>query len=606
METNKNIDFYNDPTINLVAADAWDLAKDIESSIKTILKRVVNEYVKDESQDVRISLSQPKDNTHGDYATNIALLLAGILKKEPLIIAQELKELFEKTNDLKRYVAIISIAGPGFINFNLQPAVLFSALIQTLDQPLKQVSDILKGKKILLEYAHPNPFKAVHIGHLRNIILGESILRLLQTQGAKVIPVNYQGDVGMHIAKCLWAFRKVPKENYPEDVKERVTLIAKCYAEGAQAFENEEYQKEIKEINRLIYTKEDKNITELWETGKQWSLTKFKSFYTRVYTSFEREYMESETLELCKKPNELALEKGILKKSEGAIIFDGAQYGLDTRVFMNSQGLPTYEGKELGLAELEFSDWGDIDLCIHNVAVEQISFFKVTFKVESLLKPEKYSGKQYHNAYEFVGLKSGKMSSRTGKVVLAEDILDMGAEKIKTILEAREDFALEKITNTSEIIGIGAIKYAFLNISSRSYLAFDIDKSISFDGNSGPYLQYTFARANKLLKTGGDYSKLNLEQIETLSLNQEEIALLKQLRVFKDTVIEATKHLEPNTICTYLFDLAQSYNSFYKKHQILKEGDKDLRSIRLMLSEATAKTLETGLYLLGIKTVSEM
>ena len=600
MNNNQKNSFYNDPSISLVKAGSWDDAKNVQSIIKSSLNKVLG------NGEIDIEIERPQSGTFGDYSTNIAMILSKNREQSPMDLATEIVEKLKKDDNLKDIVDEISIAKPGFINFKLSQLVLFQEInkVLTIRNDYSQ-ENILKGKRIMFEYAHPNPFKAFHIGHLRNIILGESLIRILEKMGAEVIRVNYQGDVGMHIAKCLWSFKKIQEKDFPTDTTERVALLAKCYAEGASAFNDEVHQNEIKEINKLIYTKEDQLTNKLWETGKKWSLDKFHQIYKRVDSTFVREYFESETLTLCKKFIDLALEKGILEKSQGAVIFNGEKYGLETRVFLNGQGLPTYEGKELGLASLQFNDFGDIDLCIHNVAVEQISFFKTTFKVESLLDPEKFQGKQYHNAYEFVGLKSGKMSSRTGNVVLGEDILNQAVTMIKEIIKTKSSLPEKAIDETAESVGVGAVKYAFLNISPKSYLAFDIDKSVNFDGNSGPYLQYTYARSLKIVKDSTGYRMLKPEQFKKLEFNNEEVQLMHKIFEFNEVVIEAGKHLSPNYITTYLFELSQIFNQFYKQRPILK-ADEPIRSFRIMLADSTSEILEIGLNLLGINTIAQM
>lgn len=596
----KNTNFYNDPKISLVPASHWDAGKENASIIKRAIAEALNHG------DMDVELTKPMKEGFGDHSTNIAMILAKNRNMNPKELAIEISNKLALDKSLQDIVSRIDVAGAGFINFTLNDEVLYKELIEILmlrdDYAL---IDILKGKRIMFEYAHPNPFKAFHIGHLRNIILGESLIRILERMGAEIIRTNYQGDVGMHIAKCLWALQKIDRKDFPDDTNARVSLLAKCYAQGAEAFNDEGTIEEIKKINQHIYTKDDPIINELWDMGKKWSLEKFHQIYERVDSTFVREYFESETLEGCKVFIEKALDMGILEQSQGAVIFNGKPYGLDTRVFLNNRGLPTYEGKELGLAELEFSEFGDIDLCIHNVAVEQISFFKVTFKVEALMDPIKYEGKQYHNAYEFVGLSSGKMSSRTGNVVLGEDILNEASDLIKEILNTRENFTQEQINDTAEAIGIGAIKYSFLNISPSSYLAFDIEKSVSFEGNSGPYLQYTYARSHRIVRDSQGYRPLKMMDLKALKLNTEEEKILHKLAGFKDSVIESGKHLAPNILCTYLFELARSYNEFYKKHLILK-AEEPSRSFRIMLSDAISQAMETGLYLLGIKVVRQM
>lgn len=605
-EKNESISFYNDPSIKLIDPKDWKSSY----SIKNILKDKVTEAVTSLFGVVsEIKIERPKDNSLGDYSTSIALALSKEQNSTPRDIATKIIDKLNEDPYIQTLCSKVEIAGPGFINFLLSEQTYLLELKKVLNLKENYASTkILAGKKILFEYAHPNPFKAFHIGHLRNIILGESLIRLLENTSAQVIRVNYQGDVGMHIAKCIWAFKEVPENSYPEDITARVQLIAECYTKGAQAFQDPEKEAEIKEINKLIYSKEDERINRLWDLGKKWSLEKFAQIYSRVYSTFQREYMESEVLDLCKKFIAEAREKGILEDSEGAVVFKGDKYGLETRVFLNSQGLPTYEGKELGLAYLQFTDWENPDLCIHNVAVEQIGFFKVAFKVISLLNPTRYEGREYHNAYEFVGLKSGKMSSRTGNVVLGEDILNQANQKVREIIAQKKEVEESSLDNVAEVVGMGAIKYSFLNISTKSYLAFDLDKSISFDGDSGPYLQYTYARANRIVtKAAQDSLNINPDNVTSaVKLDKLELDILRQIEQFEEVIIDATKNLSPNLICTYLFNLAQKYNSFYKSLQILNEENINTKMFRIELSSAVTIILQKGLYLLGIKTVETM
>jgi arginyl-tRNA synthetase len=599
--SNQKISFYKDKAINLIPENKWDSFKLVENRLREDIARILGVGVE------KIEIEKPKDEAFGDYSINIAMKVAKENGISPRDYAQGALEKLKSDNSLSNYVSEFTVAGPGFINFTIDNKFIVAEYIKKSLHSSDNIP-VLAGKKIMFEYAHPNPFKAFHIGHLRNIILGESLIRILEQLGAEVIRVNYQGDVGMHIAKCLWAFQKIDEKDYPTDKTERVSLIAKCYAEGAQAFSDEKIQLEIKEINKKIYTKEDENINRLWELGKTWSLDKFHQLYERVYSSFVREYFESETLDNCKKFINEAIDKGILEKSEGAVIFKGDKYGMDTRVFLNSQGLPTYEGKELGLAHMEFTDYGDIDLCIHNVAVEQISFFKITFKVESLLNSEMYDGKQYHNAYEFVGLKTGKMSSRTGNVVLGEDIMNSAVEKVGAIVAERSGLTKEQLENISEIVGVGAIKYSFLNINPGSYLAFDLENSLSFDGNSGPYLQYSYARAKKMVKDSQiDFDKIDLsELVNKVNIESAEFDLMKKILDFDNVVIEAGKNLAPNLICNYLFELAQKFNGYYKQFSILKNEDENTKIFRVHLTKQYSEVIASGLNLLGIKVSESM
>lgn len=636
---NKNIYFYNDPTITLVPTDSWDQQKFLYPELRQALFKSLGEFEITESD---IVIEKPENPEHGDFSINLAMRLAGKLKKSPRDVAAGIVEKLEESEELSKLVSKIEVAGPGFINFYTQLAPYKEALASAINsQEDYGQHDLLSAKRIMFEYAHPNPYKSVHVGHLRNIISGESAVRLLENMGAEVIHVNYQGDVGMHVAKSLWGMQQKQSEGVDfdsmEDLNsfEKAKFIGECYVIGAKDYgEDEQITNEIKDINYAVYAVIQQQIQEnqeweptikyldfikgdidldsikyLYEIGKRWSLDEFHRFYKRVYSEFVREYMETDTLYQSDKAVQKALEKGILKKSDGAVIFDGEEYGMDTRVFLNSMGLPTYEGKEIGLAHLQFRDYGEIDLAIHHVAVEQISFFKVTFKVEELLDPEQFKGKQYHNVYEFVGLKSGKMSSRKGNVVLASDILDEAEEKILKLMQEREIEAgdPEELEEAAQRIGIGAVKYSFLNINPRSYLAFDLDASLNFEGNSGPYLQYSYARANRILVKSEvkDFSKL-LEIEKLVIESKEEIQLLKTLADYQNATVEAAKHLTPNLICSYLYQLAQDFNSFYKNNPVLNEENETVKNSRLLLTKATAQVLKNGLDLLGIKVVERM
>ncbi|MFA5248275.1 MAG: arginine--tRNA ligase [Patescibacteria group bacterium] len=525
--------------------------------------------------------------------------LAKELGRNPAELAKEIAKKYPTENNIKA-----KATGP-YLNFVINKKYLAKNIIKEIEEQKEKYghNENLKNKKIMVEFAHPNPFKSFHIGHLRNILLGESIVRVLEAQGAKVIRTNYQGDIGMHIAKCLWSFQKIDSKDYPTTTDLKVALLGKCYAEGSQAFENiPEAQAEIKEINKKIYSGEDEKIKNLWTLGKNWSLEKFHEIYQRVYSHFDCEYMESEMITDCREYIKQAEVKGILEKSDGAIVFKGEKHGLETRVFLNSEGLPTYEGKELALAYREFSDFGKIDLCIHNVAVEQKSFFAATFKVEELLDEKRFKGKQYHNAYEFVGLKKGKMSSRLGNVILGNDILNEAKENIKKIIaEKNNSLGDDKI----EIIAVAAVKYAFLKISAFKYLAFDMEESINLSGNSGPYILYTYARIQSIFKKIINHKTLIINtDFEKLS-DTREFSLIKKLAIYSEIIEAATKNYDPSEIAKYIYELAQMLNDYYHAIPIL-QADEETKNARLALLNSISQVIKNGLGLLGIEVVEEM
>lgn len=571
-------------------------------TLDKIKEHVVDLINKSLEQDIiqMSDLSYPPNSEMGDLS--LACFNAGKeLKKSPADLASELFKNIEPD----KIIAGVKSMGP-YLNFSLNKEFLFENTLGNINELQDDYgkNQSLKGQKIVIEFAQPNPFKSFHIGHLRGTILGESLCRLFESQGAEVVRVNYQGDVGMHIAKCLWSFREVDKNEYPDSPDEKVALLGKCYAVGAKAFEEDKVAKVmIKQINKLIYTGEDKEIKELWELGKKWSMEKFHEIFNRLGTSFQREYMESEVMEDGMKYVQEAIDKNILEESEGAIIFNGKKYNLDTRVFLNSEGLPTYEGKELGLAFKEFTDFGEIDLCIHNVATEQISFFKVTFKVQELLNSELFKGKQYHNAYEFVGLKSGKMSSRKGDVVLGNDILNEAVEKVYSLVEEKGN--ADDIEETSEKVGVGAVKFGFLKISPFKYLAFDMDESVSFEGDSGPYIQYTYVRIQSILKKAG---KLDLVFTNSFSDNlteDKELQIVKKLAKYPEILKEAHRTYDPSEVAKYLFELSKFFNDYYHSIPVIGADD-NLKLARIVLVRSIGQVIKNGLEVLSIETVDKM
>lgn len=540
--------------------------------------------------ETEITLEHPGEESHGDYSCNIAMVLATKAKKNPRELAGAIVTELEKNKELKKATDKIEVAGPGFINFWLTNDYLINEL-KLINANKQKIQPFHLGpeKKIIVEFAHPNTHKLLHIGHLRNISLAESIVRTLESVGNKVIRANYQGDVGLHIAKCLYGMMQ-SDEKTPKTLDEKIEYLGKSYQEGNSAYEDDKKAKEeTHAINKKIYGRDPK-ILELWQETRQWSLDYYDEFYKRVYSHFDRLYFESETYDSGLKISNDALKKEILEKSKGAVVFNGDKYNLHTRVFITSEGNPTYEGKELGLANLEFSEHGDIDKCIHIVGPEQASFFQVTFKVEELLNPDKYKNKQLHYIYGFVQLKEGKMSSRKGTVITAQWLLDEVKSRII------KSFDID--SKSAEIIMVGAVKYSMLKVDPKSQIAFDINQSISLEGNSGPYLQYTYARCKSIIrKSSENKSDKNIEP------NTQELIILRTLYKYPEVVLEAGKTYSPNLICNYLFDLAQKYNTFYNKHKVI--GSKN-EQFRLQLTSATAQIIKNGLNLLGIKTLEQM
>lgn len=555
-------------------------------------------------QDVLPIVTATTDTTHGDYATNVAFLLAKKLKMSPMEAASMLAN--DLAEDMPESLTKVEVAAPGFINLTLSDRYLIEkgeSLLKGTSAPLLTQ---FSGKKIMIEFTDPNPFKEFHIGHLYDNIIGESLSRLLEATGGEVRRVSYQGDVGLHVAKSLYGIKKLSEEMPDESspLKERAKFLGKAYALGSSSYEEDESAKqEIIEINKKVYEK-DSDIIELYQKGRQWSLDYFETIYERLGTTFWRNYFESEAgpigLALVKE----YVAKGIFKESDGAVIFPGEEYGLHTRVFINSLGLPTYEAKELGLAPTKYKDFA-YEQSIIITGNEINEYFKVLLKALSIIAPD-LAEKTLHISHGMVRLPEGKMSSRTGNVKTGEWLLDEAKErasqKIKEVTQKESRVLESKEDETAEIVGVGAVKYALLKSSIGKDIEFNFDDSVSFEGNSGPYLQYTYVRTQSVLeKAGGQFDSMQSEY----NLNSEERHLLILLNQFDDVVISSAESYSPSTLCTYLFELAQAYNLFYQKHTILTE-EGDTKAFRLSLTTVVGKTLKNGLLLLGIKSPEKM
>jgi len=549
-----------------------------KTQIRGLLKNALNEL------DIKIDeilLEHPIDVKHGDFSTNVAMIIAKKEGKSPKELAENIVKNIKKDKNIEK----VEIAG-GFINFYLSKD-FFANSLEGIIKSGKDWGRNLenKGKKVMVEYTDPNPFKVFHIGHLMSNTIGESISRLIEYSGAEVKRANYQGDVGPHVAKAIWGLK-----HGQGDAKNSEGL-GKAYAAGASEYEKNE--KEIDEINNTVYKGGNKDIDSLYKKGREVSLKHFEEIYDILGTSFDYYFFESETwqkgLELVKENTPKVFES-----SEGAIVFKGEKFDkkLHTRVFINSEGLPTYETKDLGLAYKKAEEY-NFDLSITITAREQATYFAVMLKALEQFN-KKLADKMRHISHGFMKLPSGKMSSRTGDVISAESLIQ---EVKNAVLKITKDRNINDKKNVAEKIAIGALKYSILKQSSSKDIIYDLEKSISFEGDSGPYLQYAHTRAKAILE------KANKDKIE-IKDNKKNISLLEKLLYrFPEIVARAGDEYEPHNVTTYLTELAGAFNSFYATEKIIG-GENE--AYNLVLTKAFKITMKNGLYLLGIKTPERM
>lgn len=541
------------------------------------------------------SVEIPDSQEHGDYSTNVALILAKAVSKNPREVAEEIKskisgnKLFEK----------VEVAGPGFINFFISSKVILEK-IKKIDKNFGK-NNLLNKKKVLIDYLSPNILKEFHIGHLMSNSIGESLSRIFEFEGAKVKRVSYFSDVGIGVAKAIYGILN-NKKNFPKDsanILEKTKFLGQAYAFGVEKFETDENaKKEIIELNKKVFEKSDNEVNKFYEKGKKWSLIYLYGLYKKLGTKVDFSIPESEVSNLGKKIVLENLDKVFEKGTNGAIIFKGEQFGLHTRVFINSEGLPTYEAKDLALAEMKNKKYKN-DISVVVTANEQNDYFKVMLSAMNRTNP-KLAEKTKHIGHGMLRLPEGKMSSRTGKIITGESLIlkvqEIVAEKIKDRALSEK----EKI-EISEKVAIGAIRYSILKQSTGSDIIYDFDKSVSFEGDSGPYLQYSYTRAISVLK------KAKEEKIKPSFVNApKEISQLEKKMInFPEAVLKAGKNYEPHFLAIYLTELASEFNNYYTKNKIVNKNDKN-SSYRIALTSAFSQVMKNGMWLLGINTLEKM
>ncbi len=514
-----------------------------------------------------------------DYSSNVAMALTRELKRNPREIATEIAE---KMSGIKT-----EVAGPGFLNFMLTDGYFWSK-IQSLGENFeKNIScDEYSGKTIICEFSDPNPFKVLHVGHLYTSVVGDSISRLFEYAGAKVVRANFGGDVGLHVGKTIWALQKSGMEDFT------IEDIAKKYVEGTNAYEEDEAaHAEITALNKEIYhinldNLHDSKTAELYWKGRELSYQYFDDFYAKIGLKFDKYYPESTVAKLGLETVKKQLENGVYEMSDGAVVFRGDKFGLHTRVFINKEGVPTYESKDVGLIFTKWNDW-HFDRSVVITANEQLDYMKVVLKSVEQYAPELVE-KTTHLTHGIVKLPgSVKMSSRKGNFLKAIDVINLVSDELKSEYNS-EDF----------VVSLGAIKYAFLKYRIGGDIIFDPKESVKMTGNSGPYLQYSCVRAKKIL---GKVVKNDAKS--DYVLNEFEKQLVKKVIQYKDLLSEAVAELAPHKLANYLYELAQEFSRFYENCAV---AGGEAEAERALIVKTYLATMTHGLGLLGINIPEEM
>lgn len=586
---------------------------DFKTQLSEIFTPIIRKAYQNE--EITIELQDTKPNFEGDFSI-VTFPLVKLLKKNPEILAEELGTLLKNEYPfIKTYNTI-----KGFLNISLED----DFFLQSLPHIEKNIENKPQNKgQVMVEYSSPNTNKPLHLGHIRNNLLGYSIAQILEADGYKVIKTQIINDRGIHISKSMYAWQEEAQGATPESTDTKgdkfvgnyyVAFDKRYKAEIQKEIENgfteEEAKKHAPSIiaaqKMLIdWENNDEKVRQLWEMMNNWVYQGFAETYRRLGVNFDQVQYESNTYLLGKDLIQKGLDQGVFfQKEDGSVWIDLESEGLDQKLLLRKDGTSVYMTQDLGTAVQRFEE-NDIQKLIYTVGNEQDYHFQVLF---AILKKLGYTWANhlYHLSYGMVELPHGKMKSREGTVVDADDLMQemyLTAKEKAQELGKLEGQTEEEKEKSYEIVGMGALKYYMLKVDPKKKMLFNPAESIDFNGNTGPFIQYTFARIQSLLTKVGAVST---EQPKNLVLNASEKELLVQLSSFPAIVSKAAESLSPALVANYVYDVVKTYNSFYQNNSVMNADTDESKNFRIQLSAITAKVIQKSLALLGIDTVNRM
>ena len=563
-----------------------------------------NEIAKEISKATEIEQSEiegyieiPKDQNNGDYAFP-CFRLAKTLKKAPQAIAEEIKEKIEIDNNVVEKIEVLG----GYINFYINKKVLAKEVLEEIaDKEEYGKAEIGKGKNIVIDYSSPNIAKPFHIGHLRTTLIGNSLYRIYKYLGYNTTGVNHLGDYGTQFGKMIEAYKMWGQEydltvdpiNKLMDMYVRINELCK---------EDENVLERCRENFRLLEAG-DKYCTDLWNKFKDVSMVEFNKIYDVLNVKFDSYNGEAFYADKTDEVIQKLEEKGVLTDSEGAKIVDLTDVGIKTPcLIQKANGSSIYATRDLAAIMYRAKTY-DFDKCLYVVAYEQNLHFKQIFAVARYLVDEKYVKGLEHVSYGMVALPTGKMSTRLGNVVKIEDLINGTIEKAEEII-AEKNPDLEEKEEVAKKVGIGAIVYNTLSTANIKDQIFDWNTALNFQGETGPYIQYTYVRTQSVLSKLEEMPKFEDINIEKLQ-DEYSINVLKIIYNFEDILTQVTNKEEPSILARYLIDLAKAFSNFYNENKIIGE-EKELQNARIYLTSAVGKVLKIGGYLLGMEMPTKM
>ena len=594
------------------------MEKDLILSVKNAVQALYGAEI----GDAQVTLQKTKKEFVGDW-TLVCFPLLKNSRKNPAVTAEEIGA-YLKENDSK--ISDYNVIN-GFLNLSIN-ANSWVDLLENISKDenfgFKPVTE--NSPLVMIEYSSPNTNKPLHLGHIRNNLLGFSLSEIMKANGYKVVKTNIVNDRGIHICKSMLAWQKFGNGATPESIgKKGDHLVGDYYVAFDKAYKaeikelmaggmDEEEAKKgaplMKEAQEMLRKWEagDAEVRTLWKTMNDWVYAGFDETYKRLGVDFDKIYYESDTYLVGKEKVLSGLEKGLFfKKEDGSVWADMTDQGLDQKLLLRADGTSVYMTQDIGTATLRFSDF-PIDKMIYVVGNEQNYHFQVLSILLDRLGME-WGKDLVHFSYGMVELPEGKMKSREGTVVDADDLVDemVGtATEISKELGKLDGLTEEEISSICEMIGLGGLKYFILKVDPRKNMTFNPKESIDFNGNTGSFIQYTHARICSVLRKAAEQGISLAELNKDIELKEKEVSLIQALAAFPSVVAQAGKEYSPSLIANYTYDLVKEYNQFYHDFSILKEENADLKNMRLVLSANVAKVIKSAMSLLGIKVPEKM
>lgn len=593
----------------------------IEENISKAVVDAVKSLYGIEVAENSIQLQKTKSDFEGDI-TLVVFPFTKTARKQPEVIGNEIGQwLTENTDIVDKYNVI-----KGFLNLSISKDNWISTLNNIYnDKKYGTKEETPESPLMMIEYSSPNTNKPLHLGHVRNNLLGYSISQIQKANGWKVVKTNIVNDRGIHICKSMLAWLKYGNGETPASTGMKGDhLIGKYYVEF-----DKHYKAELKELQAkgmsedeakansslmkeaqamlLKWEQNDPEIRSLWQMMNEWVYAGFDETYKRLGVDFDKIYYESNTYLEGKEKVEEGLKKGIFyRREDGSVWADLTSDGLDEKLLLRSDGTSVYMTQDIGTAKLRYQDY-PIDKMVYVVGNEQ----NYHFQVLSLLLDKlgfKWGKELVHFSYGMVELPNGKMKSREGTVVDADDLMDgmiEEAAQTSAALGKLENCTKEEIDNINRMVGLGALKYFILKVDPRKNMTFNPEESIDFNGNTGPFIQYTCARIKSILRKASEQG-IDIKEVKGITLQEKEVSLIQNLTSYPSIVEQAGKDFSPALIANYVYDLVKEYNQFYQTSPILKEENAETMNMRLMLSACTVKVIESGMSLLGIEMPEKM